>query len=100
VQETPRSTELTAQGIVIGWCKPSMGASASAAAGLDKLMVIHLLYGLGNVLPAWVEACNNDLRAGNGTYTIDILIQSVEDHIQHVNEEPVKTFLSISKQKE
>jgi hypothetical protein len=77
-----------------------MGASALAEAVLDELMVIHLLYGLSNVLPAWVEARNNDLHAGNGTWTIDILIQSVEDHIRHVNEEPVKTFLMISKQKE
>jgi hypothetical protein len=73
-------TELTAQGIVIGWRKPSMAASASAEAGLDELMVIHLLYGLGNVLPAWVEARNNDLQAGNGTWTINIVMRSVEDH--------------------
>jgi hypothetical protein len=92
-------TELTAQGIVIGWRKPS-SASTSAEAGVDELMTIHLLQGLAHVLPAWVEARNNDLRAGHGTWTIDILIQSVEDHIRHVNEEPVKTFLTISKQQE
>ncbi|KAF2818586.1 hypothetical protein CC86DRAFT_388731 [Ophiobolus disseminans] len=43
---------------------------------------------------------NNDLRQGN-TWTVDTLIQLVEDHIRHVNKEPVKTFSSVfKKQKE
>ncbi|KAF2832567.1 hypothetical protein CC86DRAFT_281053, partial [Ophiobolus disseminans] len=92
-------TNLVIQGIVIGWRKPSIMATTTAEAGLDELIVIHLLYGLSKVLPQWVEARNNDLRQGN-TWTADTLIQSVEDHLRHVNKEPVKSFITVYKQKE
>lgn len=88
-------TDLATQGIVKGWKKPSIMATTTAEAGLDELIVIHLLYGLSKVLQAWIEPRNNDLRQGN-TWTVDTLIQSIEDHLRHVNEEPVKTFASFT----
>ncbi|KAF2822730.1 hypothetical protein CC86DRAFT_385644 [Ophiobolus disseminans] len=57
--------------------------SALIAATTDsasELMVIHMLHGLEK--------------------TIDALISSVEDHIRNAAEEPVKTFTTISKEKE
>ncbi|KAI0580998.1 hypothetical protein Alg215_04934, partial [Pyrenophora tritici-repentis] len=47
----------------------------------------------------WVEARNNDLRQGH-TWSIDTLVASLEDHLRHAPDEPVKTFLPVSKQAE
>jgi hypothetical protein len=46
-----------------------------------------------------VEARNNDLRQ-NHTWTIDTLIASLEDYIRYTKEDPVKSFITISKQAE
>jgi hypothetical protein len=59
-----------------------------------------MLHSLSKVIPQWVEDCNNDLRQGN-LWTIVTLISSVEDHLRNVTgKEPVKSFLSITKQAE
>jgi hypothetical protein len=62
-------------------------------------MVIHMLHGLEKVILEWVENRNNNLRQGS-TWTINALISSVEDYIRNAAEEPVKTFTTISKEKE
>lgn len=90
--------DLTTQGITIGWAKPS-ATGATADGGVAVLTIIHFLHGLDRVLPQWVEARNNDLRQ-NHTWTIDTLIASLEDHIRHTKEDPVKSFITISKQAE
>jgi hypothetical protein len=90
--------DLAVQGIHIAWRKPqTTGVSDTDSA--SELMVIHMLHGLKKVIPEWVEDRNNDLRQGS-TWTIDALISSVEDHIRNAAEEPVKTFTTISKEKE
>jgi hypothetical protein len=86
------------QGIHIAWKKPQT-TGVSATDSTSELMVIHMLHGLEKVIPEWVEDRNNDLRQGS-TWTIDALISSVEDHIRNAAEEPVKTFTTISKEKE
>jgi hypothetical protein len=90
--------DLTTQGITIGWAKPSV-TGATADGGVAELTIIHFLHGLDRVLPQWVEARNNDLRQ-NHTWTIDTLIALLEDHIRHTTEDPVKSFITISKQAE
>ncbi|KAF1831195.1 hypothetical protein BDW02DRAFT_478706, partial [Decorospora gaudefroyi] len=90
--------ELAVQGITYGWAKPST-PGMSPDSGVSELTIIHFLHGLGRVLPQWVEARNNDLRQGH-TWTIDTLIASLEHHIRHTPEEPIKSFLSVSKQQE
>jgi hypothetical protein len=92
--------DLATQGISLRWHKPSQLTDAGAATNsLEELMVIHMLHGLSKVIPQWVEDRNNDLRQGN-LWTIDTLISSVEDHIRHGNEDPVKAFTTIAKQQE
>jgi hypothetical protein len=90
--------DLAVQGIHITWKKPQT-TGVSATDSTSELMVIHMLHGLEKVIPEWVENRNNDLRQGS-TWTIDALISSVEDHIRNAAEEPVKTFTTISKEKE
>jgi poly-D-alanine transfer protein DltD len=86
------------QGIHIAWKKPqTTGVSVTDAA--SELMVIHILHSLKKVTPEWVEDYNNDLCQGS-TWTTDALISSVEYHIQITAKEPVKTFTTISKEKE
>jgi hypothetical protein len=90
--------DLAVQGIHITWKKPQT-TGVSVTDSTSELMVIHMLHGLEKVIPEWVEDRNNDLRQGS-TWTIDALISSVEDHIRNAAEEPVKTFTTISKEKE
>jgi hypothetical protein len=90
--------ELLAQDIFIGWAKPSV-TNSTAQSGIAELTIIHFLHGLDRVLPQWMELCNNNLRQ-NHTWTIDTLIASLEDHIRHTKEEPVKSFLTLTKQAE
>jgi hypothetical protein len=92
--------EITQQGISIDWKKKQPALTKTTeSTGVEELMVIHLLHGLAKVLPQWVEARRNDLRQGN-TWSIDTLISSVEDHIRNAPDEPVKTFLTVTKQAE
>ncbi|KAG9381533.1 hypothetical protein A1F94_007187 [Pyrenophora tritici-repentis] len=91
--------DITVQGITLGWKKPSAVPGTSADRDIEDLLIIHFLHGLARVLPQWVEARNNDLRQGH-TWSIDTLVASLEDHLRHAPDEPVKTFLSVSKQAE
>jgi hypothetical protein len=92
--------DVTVAGINISWKKPSQVKDAGTAINsVEELMVIHMLHGLAKVIPQWVEDRSNDLRKGQ-SWTIDALIASVEDHIRHTNEEPVKTFATVAKQQE
>ncbi|KAI1527942.1 hypothetical protein PtrSN001A_009204 [Pyrenophora tritici-repentis] len=91
--------DITVQGITLGWKKPSAVPGTSADRDVEDLLIIHFLHGLARVLPQWVEARNNDLRQGH-TWSIDTLVASLEDHLRHAPDEPVKTFLSVSKQAE
>ncbi|KAI1558948.1 hypothetical protein PtrEW7m1_012062, partial [Pyrenophora tritici-repentis] len=91
--------DITVQGITLGWKKPSAVPGTSADRDVEDLLIIHFLHGLARVLPQWVEARNNDLRQGH-TWSVDTLVASLEDHLRHALDEPVKTFLSVSKQAE
>ena len=90
--------DLTVQSLSIDWQRP-LTAGGLVTSRVEELRIIHFLHGLGRVLPQWVEARNNDLRQGQ-SWTIDTLIASLEDHIRHTPEEPVKAFLTVAKQAE